>query len=310
MRRVLLSLVAFIFTLSLTAQDKKTPKNSAWKKGGMFTLNIGQGGSRNWAAGAEKFSFTAAGYLNLYAIKTVGRNQWYNSADLGYAMVNTTSLGVRKNDDKIDLLSKYTHQLKNPKWSIGGLTNLRTQFVNGYDYSVTPKRRTSGFFAPGYVMGALGAEWKPCNAFSWFISPAALRWTIVTNNPYSFNYQGGVKPDGSGETPLAELYGVNPLREVDFQAGVLSSMNVNADVCKNVNYRSRLDLYSNVLRDEPFNIDVYWTNSIGMKVNKWLQVSYNFDLIYDHDVQQFGPFKNRPGTQMRSMLGVGVAAKF
>jgi hypothetical protein len=57
-------------------------------------------------------------------------------------------------------------------------------------------------------------------------------------------------------------------------------------------------------------VDVYWTNAIVMKVNKFLNVTYNFDLIYDDDVRQFGPNKTSAGTQIRSLLGVGFSAKF
>jgi Protein of unknown function (DUF3078) len=310
MRRVLLALAAFIFTLSLTAQDAKKPaKNLNWKKGGTFSINVGQGGSRNWAAGAEKFSFNAAAYLNLYATRTKGKNTWMNTLDLGYAMVNTTSLGVRKNDDKIDFFSKWSHEIS-PKFSWGFAGNVRTQFRNGYDYSETPKRRTSGFFAPGYITAAPGFDFKPCNSFSVFFTPAAARFVAVTNNPYSFTYQGGVKPNGDPEVSLASRYGVDPARMVRFELGSYVSANFNKEVVKNVNYKSRVDLFSNYLESEPFNIDVFWNNSVNMSVNKWLQVTYNFDLIYDHDVQQFGPFKNRPGTQLRSMLGVGLATKF
>jgi len=89
-----------------------------------------------------------------------------------------------------------------------------------------------------------------------------------------------------------------------------------------------LDLYSNYLKsykfvatgpDElsvtdygpnPQNVDVFWTNTFSLTVNKWLQVTYNFDLIYDDDVRQFGPKKNVAAAQMRSLLAIGLAAKF
>ena len=61
---------------------------------------------------------------------------------------------------------------------------------------------------------------------------------------------------------------------------------------------------------KPGNVDLFWTNTLSLKINKWLQVSYNLDIIYDDDIRQFGPEKNRPGTQIRSLLGFGVAAKF
>jgi hypothetical protein len=47
-----------------------------------------------------------------------------------------------------------------------------------------------------------------------------------------------------------------------------------------------------------------------MKVNNWLIVNYNFDLIYDDDVKLFGENNNKAATQLRSQLGVGFAARF
>lgn len=40
-----------------------------WRKGGIFSLNLAQGSSSNWAAGAEKSSFSVAGYTTLFANK-------------------------------------------------------------------------------------------------------------------------------------------------------------------------------------------------------------------------------------------------
>jgi hypothetical protein len=47
-----------------------------------------------------------------------------------------------------------------------------------------------------------------------------------------------------------------------------------------------------------------------MKVNKLLGVTYNFDLIYDDDVRIFGPTGKAPRTQIKSLLSVGITAKF
>ncbi|MET0242753.1 MAG: hypothetical protein ABW174_04770, partial [Flavitalea sp.] len=61
---------------------------------------------------------------------------------------------------------------------------------------------------------------------------------------------------------------------------------------------------------KPQNVDVFWTNLIVMKVNKFLNVTYNFDLIYDDDVKQFGDEKTSPAAQLRSLLAVGFALTF
>jgi len=350
MRKSFLLVALILFTIVSMAQDKSVQdmqaqalrsgkddtskkSNKAWKIGGNFSLGLGQGGSRNWAAGAEKFSISAVAVANLYANKKWGKWTWDNTLDLGYAMVNTSSQGVRKNDDKIDLFSKMGRSISKTL-SLGGVANFRTQFNDGFDYNYLGKgykRRTSGFFAPAYATLAPGIDWKPTPEFSVFISPASGRLIIVTREPKSYYFQGGVIPaeDGGGfEMPLSTFYGVDPAREVRAELGAFASASFIKEIFKNVKYKTRLDLYSNYLKTyrykatgpdqleitelgpKPQNVDVFWTNTINLTVNKWLQVTYNFDLIYDDDVRQFGPDKTSAATQLRSLLTVGVAAKF
>ena len=248
-------------------------------------------------------------------------------------MVNTTSGGVRKTDDKIDLYSKLHRELSRTV-SIAFVGNLRTQFSDGFDYNYLGrghKRRTSGFFAPAYVTLGPGLDWHPTDYLSIFFSPISPRFVIVSNEPKSYFFPGGVIPAGEGggfETPLSVYYGVDPARQVRAELGALASVNFKKDLFKNFNYKSRLDLYSNFLKTysftvtgpdqlaiaevaaKPQNIDVIWNNVINMKVNRFINVTYNFDLIYDDDVRQFGPNKTSPGTQLRSLLAVGFLAKF
>ena len=93
-------------------------------------------------------------------------------------------------------------------------------------------------------------------------------------------------------------------------------------------YKSRLDLYSNYLKSSRFTVtgpnqvqttktdaspekvDVFWSNLIALKVNSFLNVTYNFDLIYDDDVRQFGDNQTSAATQFRSLLAVGFSVKF
>lgn len=300
-----------------------TAQKSGWKRGGLFSLNLAQGGSRNWAAGAEKFSLSTAAFMNVFANNISGKWSWDNNLDLSYALVNTTSLGVRKNDDKIDFVSRVGYAL-NPKLDVSAIANFRSQFTDGFEYDYKGKgitHRISGLFAPAYVTVAPGITWKPVSYFNVFISPLSARWIIVTNNPYSYVNQGGVFPTGEVETALATNYGVDPGQKVRIEVGAFVSANFNKEIIKNVTYISRLDLYSNYLKvkrpgetgegtSRPLNVDVFWTNTINMKVNKWLNVTYQYDLIYDDNVRQFGPNKNSAAAQMRSLLGVGFAAKF
>ena len=312
MRKLIFTLFIFTITLTLAAQNNtgKSSWKNGWKSGGLLSVNVGQGGSRNWAAGSERFSLQGAAALNYWANRDWRKNLWETTVDLSYAVINTNSLGVRKTDDKIDVVSMFRHGVgKNKVVGIGAWFNMRTQFHDGFDHKETPKKRISGIMAPGYLTLAPGFDIRTAKScWSLFVSPAASRLIVFTNRPYSFNYQGGVKPDGTQEVPLAWHYGVDPERKVRYDLGFLASAKIQCDVAKNVAYKTRVDAFSNYL-DDPQNIDVFWNNSIHMKVNKWLMVSYNFDLIYDNDVRLFGPLHNESATQLRSQLGVGVAAK-
>lgn len=331
----------FLFSgilLAATTFGQDTEKNSSrskgtWQKGVSLAVHVGQGGSRNWAAGAEKFSLWTAGSLTAYANKRSKVCYWDNSLQLNYGFVNTNSLGFRKTDDKIDFTTKPGINLFSQKLGLALLVNFRSQFYDGYNYNYLNqglKRKISSFMAPGYLHVAPGFDWKPSSSFSVLVTPISGKFTIVTNKPYSYSFQGGVVPDqyqaegiGEFERPLAINYGVDPGKEVRFETGAFLSANFNKEILKNVFWRSKLDLFAGYSYREEFfgpnfasrvtveefhpeRVDVYFTNSIQMKVNKFLNVKYDFDIIYDDDVRMFGPTGNVAATQFRSMLGVGL----
>ena len=197
---------------------------------------------------------------------------------------------MRKNDDRIDYFTKYTYQLK-PKLGLGVVGNFRTQFTDGFDYNKTPKSRTSGFLAPAYMTLAPGLDWAPTDYFSVFVSPISGRWTYVRIDS------------------LATRYGIDPGENWRTEAGAFVSINFKKDIMKNVGLKSRLDLYSNYLDGKAKNVDVFFSNILAMKVNNFLSVTYNFDLIYDDDIRIFGPESNAPRTQIKSLLSVGILVK-
>lgn len=305
--------------MAMAKSDRKAGDTSGtWVKGGLISLNVAQGSSQNWAAGAEPFSLAVNTAANLFANKKWGKNNWDNNLDLAYGIVNTTSLGLRKNNDVINLTSRYAHQLGKSTWNIAALFNFRSQFANGYQYgtvinsttgqTVSYTQRSSGLFAPAYITLAPGINWIPKKWFNLFFSPISFRTVIVSNDPYSYTFPNGIKPDGTAEVPIATGYGVDPTRKIDVQFGSFLSANLNKELFKNITLVSRLDLFSNY-RHNPGNIQVYWTNTLVMKVNKWINVTYNLNLIYDDNIKQFGPNLNAPRTQMLSLLGVGLSTK-
>src|SRR5258708_22803217 len=97
---------------------KKDPDDTTkmtWKTGGLYNLTFNQAALSNWSAGGDKSALSLSTLLSVYAFYTDGRRSWDNSLDLAYGIVNTTSLGNRKSDDRIDLVSKYCYDL-GKKW--------------------------------------------------------------------------------------------------------------------------------------------------------------------------------------------------
>jgi hypothetical protein len=266
-----------------------TSHKSGWRKGGLFTLNLAQGSLSNWQGGGDKSSFSAVGFLNLFANMKEGRNVWDNTLDLGYGYINTTSLGSRKSDDRIDLLSKYGYDV-GKNWFLTGLFNFRSQFAAGYTYDKDAngaelKTLTSKFMAPAYILVSAGFDYKPTPYFSVFISPLTERWIIVNDDVLS----------------AAGAYGVEPGEKSRNELGAFLSAEFNKDIMTNVTYKSRLDAFSNY-KSKAGNIDIFWTNILAMKVNRFLTANVAVDLLYDDDA--IGRL------QLRQLLGIGFSAKF
>lgn len=271
--------------------DKDTVPHT-WKKGGVINLNLSQASLKNWAAGGDDFAMAFTSYFNYFFLFKQGKQSWDNSIDFNFGYVKTTSLGSRKNDDRFDFLSKYGSAFA-PKWYLSTLFNIRTQFFDGYTYSEPGGEFSSSFLSPANILLSPGVDFKPNNDFSAFASPVTARWIIVANKLLS----------------AKGLYGVTPGENSLFEIGAFASLNYNKGIVNNVSYKARMDLFSNYLR-KPKNVDMYMTNYLTFKINRYLSASYNLDLIYDDDVRLFGDNNKSAGLQIKSLSGIGLLARF
>lgn len=267
---------------------------SVWKKGGLFNLNINQGSLTNWSAGGDKFSFSLNAFLNLYAFYKKDKNSWDNSLDLAYGIVKTTSLGRRKSSDRIDFTSKYGYALTK-KLNIAALVNARTQFARGYAYTKTASGAdsaslTSTNFQPLYLLLSLGLDYKPSANLSLFFSPATARWIIVGNDS------------------LAPVYNVPANKNSRQEFGAFASANYLQKIGSNMTFKSKLDLFSNY-KQNPQNIDIFWTNVFSAQITKYINFNLNVDLIYDDDTENTDPAKG-PAPQIQQLMGIGLAYNF
>jgi Protein of unknown function (DUF3078) len=267
-----------------------------WKTGAVYNVSIGQGSLSNWAAGGDDFSLSVATSLNLFAFFKKGKTSWDNVMDINFGYIKTTSLGGRKNDDRLDIVSKYGYAL-NSKLNLTSLTNFRTQMLNGYTYNETgkdtfTKNFSSAFLSPAYLLISQGLDYKPVKCLSVFISPITSRWVIVNNDSLS------TKGD----------YGLEPGKHSNNELGAFATINYFTSFNKFIAYRGRIDLFSNYKRN-PFNTDLYMTNSISAKLGKVICLSWNVDMIYDDDVKLFGKDGSSPALQLKSIFGVGLQVR-
>ncbi|HEX8462782.1 MAG TPA: DUF3078 domain-containing protein [Segetibacter sp.] len=262
-----------------------------WVKGGVINLNGTQGSLRNWAAGGDKFSMALNSYVNYYVFYRQGKANWDNTLDFNFGFLHSTSTGSRKNDDRLDILSKYGYNFDG-KWFLTGLFNFRTQFFDGYSYSGSDKTLSSTFLSPAYALLSIGFDYKPSANFSWFMSPVTSRAVIVASNRLS--------REGA--------YGVDPGHHYKNEFGAFSSITWVQPIATNITYKGRMDLFSNY-RHHASNIDLFMTNYFTFKINRYFSASYNLDLIYDDDVRLFGKTGTSPGLQLKSLIGLGFQMK-
>ena len=277
-----------------------------WKTAGLFSVNLAQTSLTNWAAGGQN-SLAINGIFTILANYKQGKSSWDNSLDLGYGFLKQgKDADLMKTDDKIDFMSKYGREaFKN--FNYAALLNFKTQMSPGYKYPDT-ENKISDFFAPAYLLLAVGMDYKPSGYFSTFLAPLTAKYTFVNDQSLSDAGAFGVTP---GEKSRTEFGG--------YLRVVYTRGDFKNEFLKNIALITKLDLFSNYT-ENPQNIDVSWETLINLKVNKFISVNFNTHLLYDDNIKVpvdrngNGIYESTeaPGvrTQFKEILGVGFSYKF
>jgi hypothetical protein len=331
MKRLLLLCTVIGFSVTLSAQKTSSKKlrqsksvKASWSKGVSIYAGLTQVGNNSWyTTGSDKFTMSALGNLDAHLTGTWKNKIWSNNLGVAYGLLNTTKGGVTKLNDRLEFSTSLLVTPKTwKKWSWGPFVQVRTQITDGYFYNymgeLGTKRRRSGFFAPAYIyLSPLGLGYKPCKDISLYVSPLVARWTVITNQPYSYLGQGGVYK-GNAESSLASLYNVSPVKQHKGEFGLFARLDMHKEIMKNISYSAKLEMYGNYVKDYPglissrfVNLDWYMTNQLEFHVNKYIKVHYNLDMLYDDDMKQpsFNAIQlpnHSVGLQMLSTLGVGL----
>jgi hypothetical protein len=267
-----------------------------WKTGGMIMLNFGQTSLTNWAAGGEN-TVSGNSLFNFFANYQKGTFTWDNTIDLGYGILKQGSQN-RKSDDRIDFSTKFG-KMATKNWYYSGLLDFRSQFTAGYNYP-NDSVKISNFFAPAYIVTAIGMDYKPNKTFTAFIAPITGKITIVGD-------QDLADAGAFGVDKAEYINGVKTKDGKNFRQefGGYVRVAYQNDIMTNVNLSTKLDLFSNYMKN-PQNIDVNWQVLVSMKVNKYISATFSTQLIYDDDTK----IEGSPKVQFKEILGVGFSYKF
>lgn len=293
-------------------QDTDTTKG--WKKGGVIGLNLSQNSLTNWAAGGQN-SLAVNGLFSVFANYKKGKIAWANSLDIGYGLLKQgTGSDFRKTDDKFDLLSKLGREaFKN--FYYAALFDFKTQMSPGYNYlNDTTKVKISDLLSPAYILVALGLDYRPTAYLSIFAAPITGRMTIVNNQSLADSGAFGVKPATYDNEYLLIKHGEKTRTEFGGYIRMIFTKNdFKNELLKNVSFTTKIDLFSNYLKN-PQNIDVNWETQIALKVNKFIAVNFNTQLIYDDNIKIHYDKDNYsrygPKVQFKEILGVGLSYNF
>ncbi len=306
MNKALLFIMAVIFSGYSFAQDS----TQVWKIGGETGINASEVGFYNWSKGGDNF-LSGTAFLKLFANKNINGWSWENTLDLEYGVKQEDKSFLKKTDDRIEFNSKLGKKSKMEHWFYTGQVNYKSQFSKGYEYGETLNNSTiiSDFMSPGYLTISFGMDYKPNKHFSAFIAPISAKTTFVMNQDLADAGSFGVE----GASYAADGHRLTEGKNIRVEMGANARFTYNKDIFENVNFFTKLDLFSNYI-EHPENVDVDWETAITMKVNTFLNVVFKTHLIYDDDIdiawEKDGEMHLSPITQFKQSLSVGLMYKF
>ncbi|MBO4751446.1 MAG: DUF3078 domain-containing protein [Bacteroidales bacterium] len=268
------------------AEETSKKSKGTWTTSSTPALKIDQVYYNNWsAAGNSQLALTAS-FNGTYKY-TNGKDFWDNIVDLAFGIhwqdldsKNSPLLeSLRKNEDKIDLTSTYSRNLKGA-WNVNAIANFKTQFYKGYQYG-EDTIMISNILAPAYLTTALGFEYKK---EWWNLSLSFLtgKTTFVCSDSLIKNgYNYGVIQD-------TDFLTTGHYRHAYFGLGSYVKFYMKKDIAKNLNLYVRAELFydymkrSNLQRESGIRQELvengYGNWNYGKKLGYCLYHEMDFDL--------------------------------
>jgi len=310
MRNLLVFAFIIFGSMSLYAQDDATEEateeteeeQNYWTKSASLGLNVTNVGFSTYWAGGGNPSLSVTGLVKANATYNKGAVTWLNTFEGGYGLVRQVddynNVLLRKSDDRIVAVSKWSKAFGESSWAFTALGDFRTQFTDGFTYTYVNEEpeatRISDLLAPGYLTLAAGGEYKPNDNLYIMASPVSGKVTFVMDEDLSNQSAFGVD---SGSTIRTEL-------------GAIFNARYATSLMENISFETKINLFQ--AYREGAMIDVMWDNLLEFKINDYFTSTFSTQLIYDEDVLFENPDSGEmePHVQFKHVLNIGFLLRF
>jgi hypothetical protein len=282
MKIILSSLLVFVASHSFAQVTPpalpKQADTSAWKHTMIISANITQISFTDWSQGGEN-ALAYALFLEGKSTYAVNAVEWVNSYKFGYGQAKLGSQDIRKTDDKIDLESVITYKIGtciNPFAS----ASLKTQFAEGVTLDAAGRAiPVSNFFDPAYLTQTVGAGYQPVPEVKTRLG-AALREVITRV------YTGYADDPATAQVEKTKVEG-----------GLESVTEVGWTVMENIVLNAKVEIFAPMKNFD--RMTVRSDNTLSAKVNKYISMNFNIQLINDPEVYA--------RTQIKQTLALGFS---
>ncbi len=260
-------------------------------KGKISTL-LNQTQYSNWVTGGiNNFSLTLL--LDYDFTLKKGDIEWINRIDGAYGLIKNENEEIKKNDDRLEVYSLLA--LKNKgHWSYSALFNLKSQWSNGFKYSlnqngVLERELHTKFLSPAYTNIGIGMYYKKSDNL-WFNYALLSARYIMVDPIFTENLADGKR-----------YFGVEKGKSGRFEAGGSISAYFKKELMKNVLIENKLNIFQNYL-EEPLNVDIDYMFNLELSINKFFSTNLLLNIIYDDDAIS--------EIQLKEVFGVGFNLNF
>jgi len=279
-----IAIIAFSTTIG-TAAAQDADSSHAWVSSLVFDLSGAQVGFDNWVEGGTNSLAGNVGLTGVWDRTTSSWSQHYE-VNLSYGLIKQDTLEIRKAKDEIYLLAAWSRENDTSTGVIHPTAGVsfRSQFARGYNYDKNPFEESrdlpvlvSQFMSPGIFQESIGMSWTPNDWFSQHLGLASKQTIIL-------------------EEDLRTLYGNELDEQVRVEVGLDAITRMKIDVAENIKYETSLGLFAAF--DQLEKPDTRWDNTITMRVNGWMRMTFDWTILFDADVSD--------KAQFRETFGVGI----